>query len=59
MPLSSKYGNTVQNVKTCIGEHVCSCDKQQSLLLAVDLEKKIGASINTIPYKDGHIRLYA
>ncbi|MGG0412226.1 nitrite reductase large subunit NirB [Peribacillus simplex] len=41
MPLSSKYGNTVQNVKTCIGEHVCSCDKQQSLLLAVDLEKRL------------------
>lgn len=40
MPLSSKYGNTVQNVKTCIGEHVCQCDKQQSLLLAVDLEKR-------------------
>ncbi|MCK1993483.1 NAD(P)/FAD-dependent oxidoreductase [Peribacillus muralis] len=40
MPLSSKYGNTVHNVKTCIGEHVCSCDKQQSLLLAVNLEKK-------------------
>ncbi|WP_144529154.1 nitrite reductase large subunit NirB [Peribacillus simplex] len=41
MPLSSKYGNTVQNVKTCIGEHVCSCDKKQSLLLAVDLEKRL------------------
>ncbi|MGE7760244.1 nitrite reductase large subunit NirB [Peribacillus sp. NPDC097895] len=41
MPLSSKYGNTVQNVKTCIGEHVCHCDKQQSILLAVDLEKKL------------------
>ncbi|MFJ7309240.1 nitrite reductase large subunit NirB [Peribacillus frigoritolerans] len=41
MPLSSKYGNTVQNVKTCIGEHVCSCDKQHSLLLAVDLEKRL------------------
>ncbi|WHY54262.1 nitrite reductase large subunit NirB [Peribacillus simplex] len=41
MPLSSKYGNTVQNVKTCIGEHVCSCDKKQSLLLAVDLEKRV------------------
>lgn len=40
MPLSSKYGNTVQNVKTCIGEHVCQCDKQQSLSLAVDLEKR-------------------
>ncbi|MEK4536434.1 nitrite reductase large subunit NirB [Peribacillus sp. FSL K6-1552] len=40
MPLSSKYGNTVQNVKTCIGEHVCHCDKNQALLLAVDLEKR-------------------
>ncbi|CAH0155358.1 Nitrite reductase [NAD(P)H] [Peribacillus sp. Bi96] len=41
MPLSSKYGNTVHNVKTCIGEHVCHCDKQQSILLAVDLEKRL------------------
>ncbi|WHZ00120.1 nitrite reductase large subunit NirB [Peribacillus simplex] len=41
MPLSSKYGNTVQNIKTCIGEHVCSCDKKQSLLLAKDLEKRL------------------
>jgi nitrite reductase (NADH) large subunit len=41
MPLSSKYGNAVQNVKTCIGENVCSCEKQQSLLLAIDLEKRL------------------
>lgn len=40
MPLSSKYGHTVQNVTTCIGEHVCQCDKQQSLKLAVDLDKR-------------------
>ncbi|MCL6572571.1 MAG: nitrite reductase large subunit NirB [Bacillus sp. (in: Bacteria)] len=40
MPLSSKYGHTVQNVKTCIGEHVCQCDKHPSLKLAVDLEKR-------------------
>ncbi|MBO0998587.1 NAD(P)/FAD-dependent oxidoreductase [Bacillus sp. SD075] len=41
MPLSSKYGNTVHNVKTCIGEHFCACDKQQSLILAVGLEKRL------------------
>lgn len=49
MPLSSKYGNTVQNVKTCIGEHVCSCDKRHSLLLAVDLEKRLEHV--TTPYR--------
>ncbi|WP_141432816.1 nitrite reductase large subunit NirB [Bacillus sp. 03113] len=40
MTLSSSYGNTVQNVKTCIGEHVCQCEKQESLNLAVSLEKR-------------------
>lgn len=49
MPLSSKYGNMVQNVKTCIGEHVCRCDKQQSLKLAVDLEKILEFLI--VPYR--------
>ncbi|WP_160724522.1 nitrite reductase large subunit NirB [Bacillus sp. USDA818B3_A] len=41
MPLSSTYGNMVQNVKTCIGEHVCQCDKQPSLRLAVELEQNL------------------
>ncbi|HWO96624.1 MAG TPA: nitrite reductase large subunit NirB [Bacillus sp. (in: firmicutes)] len=49
MPLSSTYGNMVQNVKTCIGEHVCQCDKHQSLNLAVDLEKR--TEFLTTPYR--------
>lgn len=49
MPLSSTYGNMVQNVKTCIGEHVCQCDKHPSLKLAVDLEKR--AEFLTTPYR--------
>ncbi|MDQ0245564.1 nitrite reductase (NADH) large subunit [Bacillus fengqiuensis] len=49
MPLSSTYGNMVQNVKTCIGEHVCQCDKHQSLKLAVDLEKR--SEFLTTPYR--------
>jgi nitrite reductase (NADH) large subunit len=49
MPLSSTYGNRVQNVKTCIGEHVCQCNKQPSLKLAVTLERKL-ASLKT-PYR--------
>jgi nitrite reductase (NADH) large subunit len=39
LPLSSTYGNTVQNIKTCIGETVCTCEKHQALELACDLEK--------------------
>ncbi|MFC3883491.1 nitrite reductase large subunit NirB [Bacillus songklensis] len=49
MRLSSAYGNTVQNVKTCIGEHVCQCDKKQSLKLAVNLEKRTECLIT--PYR--------
>ncbi|MDR4950157.1 nitrite reductase large subunit NirB [Neobacillus cucumis] len=41
MPLSSTYGNMVQNIKTCIGEHICQCDKQPSLRLAVALERNL------------------
>lgn len=41
MPLSSPHGNRVQNIKTCIGEHICSCDKQPSLKLAAALEKQL------------------
>lgn len=40
MDLSSTYGNTVQSVKTCIGENICQCDKYQSLNLAVDIEQR-------------------
>jgi nitrite reductase (NADH) large subunit len=49
MPLSSTYGNMVQNVKTCIGEHICKCDKQPSLMLAVSLEKAL--EFLTTPYR--------
>ncbi|WP_209124569.1 nitrite reductase large subunit NirB [Alkalihalobacillus sp. BA299] len=40
LPLSSTYGHTVQNIKTCIGETVCTCEKDQALHLAMELEKK-------------------
>ncbi|WP_191566241.1 nitrite reductase large subunit NirB [Metabacillus idriensis] len=49
MPLSSKGGSYVQNIKTCIGEHICSCNKQQSLQLAVALEKKL--DLISTPYR--------
>ena len=49
MPLSSTYGNTVQNVKTCIGEHVCSCDKQSIPITCCRFGKKIGVCNNTLP----------
>ncbi|MDQ0199443.1 nitrite reductase large subunit NirB [Neobacillus ginsengisoli] len=49
MPLSSTYGNVVQNVKTCIGEHICQCNKQPSLQLAVNLEKSL--EFLTTPYR--------
>lgn len=49
MPLSSKAGSYVQNIKTCTGEHICSCDKQQSLILAVALEKKL--NLISAPYR--------
>jgi nitrite reductase (NADH) large subunit len=40
MPLSATYGNRVQNVKTCVGEHICQCDKREALQLSANLEKK-------------------
>ncbi|OLS33547.1 nitrite reductase large subunit NirB [Bacillus sp. MRMR6] len=49
MTLSSPHGNKVQNVKTCIGEHICSCDKKPSLQLAVQLEKQL--EFLTTPYR--------
>ncbi|MCL7749681.1 nitrite reductase large subunit NirB [Halalkalibacter alkaliphilus] len=49
LPLSSTYGNTVQNIKTCIGETVCKCDKQDALELAVQIEKK--TDYLTTPYR--------
>lgn len=49
MTLSATYGNMVQNVKTCIGEHVCRCDKQPSLQLAVNIEKRL--EFLTTPYR--------
>lgn len=49
MPLSATYGNMVQNVKTCIGEHVCQCEKEKALELAVLLEKQ--AEFVTTPYR--------
>ncbi len=49
LPLSSTYGNTVQNIKTCIGETVCKCDKHDALRLAVQIEKK--TDYLTTPYR--------
>ncbi|MGS2780065.1 nitrite reductase large subunit NirB [Robertmurraya sp. GLU-23] len=49
MPLSATYGNRVQNVKTCIGEHICQCDKQKALQLSATLEKKLEYLIT--PYR--------
>lgn len=49
MPLSAPNGNRVQNIKTCIGEHICSCEKQTSLKLAVQLEKQL--EFLTTPYR--------
>jgi nitrite reductase (NADH) large subunit len=49
MPLSSTYGNRVQNVKTCIGEHICQCDKRNALQLSATLEKKLEYLIT--PYR--------
>nr|WP_263326452.1 nitrite reductase large subunit NirB [Neobacillus sp. Marseille-Q6967] len=49
MPLSSPRVNRVQNIQTCIGEHICSCDKQASLKLAVLLEQKF--EFLTTPYR--------
>ncbi len=49
MPLSATYGNRVQNVKTCIGEHICQCDKHKALQLSAALEKKLEYLIT--PYR--------
>ncbi|MBT2725050.1 MULTISPECIES: nitrite reductase large subunit NirB [unclassified Bacillus (in: firmicutes)] len=49
MAVSSTYGNMVQNIKTSIGEHICRCDKQSSIQLAVSLEKKL--EFLTTPYR--------
>jgi nitrite reductase (NADH) large subunit len=48
MPLSSPQANGVQNIKTCIGEHICSCDKKPSIELAVNIEKQF--EFLTTPY---------
>jgi nitrite reductase (NADH) large subunit len=49
MPLSSPQANGVQNIKTCIGEHICSCDKKPAIKLAVSLEKQF--ELLTTPYR--------
>lgn len=49
MPLSCPQANGVQNIKTCIGEHICSCDKKPSIELAVSLEKQF--EFLTTPYR--------
>ncbi|MBY0146991.1 nitrite reductase large subunit NirB [Neobacillus niacini] len=49
MPLSSPQANGVQNIKTSIGEHICSCDKKPSIELAVSLEKQF--EFLTTPYR--------
>lgn len=49
MPLSSPLANGVQSIKTCIGEHICSCDKKTSIELAVSIEKQL--EFLTTPYR--------
>lgn len=49
MPLRSPQVNSFQNIKTCIGEHICSCDKKPSIELAVSLEKQF--EYLTTPYR--------
>ena len=49
MQVSTTYGNMVQNVKTSIGEHICRCDKQSSIQLAISLEKRL--EFLTTPYR--------
>ncbi|PKG23248.1 nitrite reductase large subunit NirB [Niallia nealsonii] len=39
MELSSSFGHIVHPIKTNIGEHICSCPKENSLQLAVELEE--------------------
>lgn len=49
MPLCSPQANGVQNIKTCIGEHICSCNKKPSIDLAVRIEKQF--EFLTTPYR--------
>jgi nitrite reductase (NADH) large subunit len=49
MPLSSPLANGVKSIKTCMGEHICSCDKKTSIELAVSLEKQL--EFLTTPYR--------
>jgi nitrite reductase (NADH) large subunit len=49
MPLISPQANGVQNIKTCIGEHICFCDKNPSIELAISLEKEF--EFLTTPYR--------
>lgn len=49
MQLSLPQANGVPNIKTCIGEHICSCDKNPSIELAVSLEKQL--EFLTTPYR--------
>ncbi|MFC4320508.1 nitrite reductase large subunit NirB [Litchfieldia salsa] len=41
MSLSLTYGSTVRNVKTCIGENKCKCDKDKALNIAVAIEETV------------------
>ena len=41
MPFCSTYGNKVKNVKTCLGENQCQCEKEASLQLAINIEKQV------------------
>ncbi|WHY02667.1 nitrite reductase large subunit NirB [Neobacillus sp. DY30] len=49
MPLCTPHVNGVQNIKTCIGEHICSCNKKTSIELAVSIEKQL--EFLTTPYR--------
>ncbi|MFC7062551.1 nitrite reductase large subunit NirB [Halobacillus seohaensis] len=40
MPLRSPDGNRIETIKTNIGGHICRCEKQSSLELAQDIERK-------------------
>jgi nitrite reductase (NADH) large subunit len=40
MPLRSPNGNRVETIQTDIGEHICRCDKQPSLVMAQVLERR-------------------
>lgn len=49
MPLNLPKANGVQNIKTCLGEHICLCDKSPSIELSVYLEKQF--EFLTTPYR--------